>query len=260
VVTRWVRRAPLSDPALAHLVWQAAVGAWPIERDRLQAYALKAAREAGAATSWQEPDERFETALRDMVDTIYDDPALHREVSDFAAAITPPGWVNALGQKLIQLAMPGVPDVYQGTELWDHSLVDPDNRRPVDFAVRREMLARLDDGWLPPVDESGAAKLLITSRTLRLRRQRPELFSRYRPVFGDGRVADHVLAFDRGGVVAVATRLPVGLSRRGGWHDTALPLDGHSWTDVLTNTSYGGSRLAVADLLQTYPVALLVKE
>jgi (1->4)-alpha-D-glucan 1-alpha-D-glucosylmutase len=260
VVRRWVRIAPLADPSLAHLIWQAAVGAWPIERERLQAYAVKAAREAAVATTWQHPDERFEAALSEMVDRIYDDPVLHREVGDFAAAITPPGWSNALGQKLVQLTMPGIPDVYQGTELWDHSLVDPDNRRPVDFGQRRELLGRIDDGWQPPVDDSGAAKLLVTARTLRLRRNRPELFSGYRPAFADGRVAEHVLAFDRGGAVAVATRLPVGLSRHGGWHDTTLFLDGHSWTEVFTNTSYGGSRLAVADLLRTYPVALLVRE
>jgi (1->4)-alpha-D-glucan 1-alpha-D-glucosylmutase len=195
-----------------------------------------------------------------MVDRIYDDPALHREVTDFAASITPPGYSNALGQKAVQLTMPGVPDVYQGSELWDLSLVDPDNRRPVDFGARRELLARIDDGWLPPVDETGAAKLLVTSRALRLRRQRPELFTGYRPVFGEGRVGDHVLAFDRGGAVTVTTRLPVGLSRHGGWGDTTVSLDGHSWTEVFTNTSYGGNRLSVAELLQTYPVALLVKE
>jgi (1->4)-alpha-D-glucan 1-alpha-D-glucosylmutase len=260
VVRRWVRVAPLPDPSMAHLVWQAAVGAWPISRERLLAYAVKAAREAAVATTWQEPNDRFETALREMVDKIYDDPTLNREVAGFAASITPPGWANSLGQKLVQLTMPGVPDVYQGTELWDYSLVDPDNRRPVDFALRRQLLGRLDEGWQPPIDETGAAKLLITSRTLRLRRQRPELFTSYRPVYADGRVADHALAFDRGGVVTVATRLPVGLSRHGGWQDSTLSLDGHSWTEVFTNTSYGGSRLAVADLLHTYPVALLVKE
>jgi (1->4)-alpha-D-glucan 1-alpha-D-glucosylmutase len=260
VVRRWVRVAPLPDPSLAHLIWQAAVGAWPISRERLQAYALKAAREAAVATTWQHPSERFESALRAMVDRIYDDPALHREVADFAVSITPPGWSNSLGQKLVQLTMPGVPDTYQGTELWDYSLVDPDNRRPVEFGVRRELLGRIDEGWQPPIDHSGAAKLLVTSRTLRLRRQRPELFTEYRPVFAEGLVADHVLAFDRGGVVTVATRLPVGLSRHGGWYDTTLSLDAHSWTEVFTNTSYGGSRLAVADVLHRYPVALLVKE
>ena len=260
VVRRWVRIAPLPDPALAHLIWQAAVGAWPISRQRLQAYAVKAAREGGVGTNWLHPDERFEARLAEMVDHIYDDPALHREVGDFAASITPPGRSNSLGQKLVQLTMPGVPDVYQGTELWDHSLVDPDNRRPVDFDRRRELLARIDDGWLPPVDDTGAAKLLVTSRTMRLRRQRPEIFSSYRPVFAEGRVGEHALAFDRGGVVTLATRLPVGLSRHGGWGDTALSLDGHSWTEVFTNASYGGNRLAVAELLHAYPVALLVKE
>jgi (1->4)-alpha-D-glucan 1-alpha-D-glucosylmutase len=260
VVRRWVRVAPLPDPSLAHLIWQAAVGAWPLSRERLQAYALKSAREAATGTTWQHPDEKFEAAVRDMVDKIYDDPALNREVADFAAAITPPGWSNSLGQKLVQLTMPGVPDTYQGSELWDLSLVDPDNRRPVDFGLRRELLGRIDAGWQPPVDDSGAAKLLVTSRALRLRRQRPELFTGYRPAFAEGRVADHVLAFDRGGVVAVTTRLPVGLSRHGGWQDTALSLDGHSWMEVFTNTSYGGNRLSVAEVLHTYPVALLVKE
>ncbi|GLY95909.1 malto-oligosyltrehalose synthase [Actinoplanes sp. NBRC 103695] len=260
LVRRWVRINPLPDPSLAHLVWQAAVGAWPISRERLHAYAVKAAREAAASTTWTRPDEGFETALRAMVDRIYDDPALHDEVARFAATITAPGWSNSLGQKLVQLTMPGVPDVYQGSELWDLSLVDPDNRRPVDFAARRELLARLDDGWLPPVDETGAAKLLVTSRALRLRRRRPELFDGYRPVFAEGRLGEHVLAFDRGGAVTVATRLPVGLSRHGGWQDTTLSLRGNTWTEVLTNTVYGGDRLAVADLLDTYPVALLVKE
>jgi (1->4)-alpha-D-glucan 1-alpha-D-glucosylmutase len=260
VVRRWVRAAPLSDPSLAHLVWQAVVGAWPIERERLQAYALKAAREAAASTTWQQPNEKFETALAALVDQIYDDPALGGEVAGFAASITAPGWVNSLGQKLVQLTMPGVPDTYQGTELWDYSLVDPDNRRPVDFGRRRELLSRIDDGWQPPVDESGAAKLLVTARVLRLRRQRPELFTGYRSVYAEGRVGEHVLAFDLGGVVAVATRLPVGLSRHGGWHDTTLNLDGHSFTEVFTTTSYGGSKLQVADLLRQYPVALLVKE
>jgi (1->4)-alpha-D-glucan 1-alpha-D-glucosylmutase len=260
VVRRWVRAAPLPDPSLAHLIWQAAVGAWPIERERLQAYALKSAREAAVSTTWTQPVERFETALRDMVDRIYDDEALRAQVEEFAAELRVHGWSNSLGQKLVQLTMPGVPDTYQGCELWDYSLVDPDNRRPVDFGRRRELLGRIDGGWLPPIDDSGAAKLLVTSRVLRLRRQRPELFSTYRPMFAEGRTSEHVLAFDRGGVVAVATRLPVGLSRHGGWQDTALSLPGQSWTEVFTNTTYGGSRLAVSDLLHTYPVALLVKE
>ncbi|GAA0809836.1 malto-oligosyltrehalose synthase [Spirilliplanes yamanashiensis] len=260
VVRRWVRQAPLSDPALAHLVWQAAVGAWPIERERLQAYALKAAKEAGASTTWQQPDADFERALREMVDRIYDDPDIGADVAAFAAEITTAGWHNSLGQKLLQLTMPGVPDTYQGTELWDNSLVDPDNRRPVDFAARREMLASLDGGWQPPVDETGAAKLLVVSRTLRLRRDRPDLFTGYTPVYGDGVCAEHLVGFDRGGAVALATRLPVGLSRRGGWQDTTVTLPGHTYTEVFTGATVAGSRTSVASLLETYPVALLVRQ
>ncbi|HEX8629551.1 MAG TPA: malto-oligosyltrehalose synthase, partial [Catenuloplanes sp.] len=259
-VERWHRLAPLADPALAHLVWQAAVGAWPIERERLAGYAEKAAREASVSTSWTEPSKEFETALRALVDRIYDDPELHADLAAFAAALDGPGWSNGLGQKLVQLAMPGVPDVYQGAELWDTSLVDPDNRRPVDFARRRELLARLDDGWQPPVDASGAAKLLVVSRVLRLRRDRPELFGDYRPVRADGAAAEHLFAFDRGGVVAVCTRLPIELADRGGWRDTSLSLPGQAWLDQLTGRRFTASRLTVSELLDPYPVALLVSE
>ncbi|MFJ5666433.1 malto-oligosyltrehalose synthase [Micromonospora sp. LA-10] len=256
-VADWMSRAPLADPALAHLLWQTAVGAWPIERERLHGYAEKAAREASVATSWADPDPAFEHELHALVDRMYDDPELHAQITAFAAEITPPGWSNALGQKLVQLAMPGVPDVYQGTELWENSLVDPDNRRPVDFAVRRDMLARLDAGRRPEVAADGAAKLLVVSRTLRLRRDRPDLFGGYRPVPVRGPAAAHAVAFDRGGAVAVATRLPLRLARSGGWRDTALSLPVHERTDLFTGRVYSGSELLLDDLLSTYPVALL---
>ena len=246
-------------PAFGYFLAQTLVGAGPVERERLHAYAEKAMREASDGTTYTDVDETYEAAVHAAVDAAYDEPQLRAAWDDLVAAVTPHGWTNALGQKLVQLTMPGIPDVYQGTELWDHSLVDPDNRRPVDFGARRDLLRRLDEGWQPPIDDTGAAKLLVTSRTVRLRRQRPELFTGYRPVFAEGPTAEHVFAFDRGGAVAVATRLPVGLSRHGGWRDTVLSLPGQSWTEVFTNTSYGGNRLAVADLLQSYPVALLVK-
>ncbi|MEV5694363.1 malto-oligosyltrehalose synthase [Micromonospora globbae] len=257
LVAGWTARVPLPDPAFAHLLWQTAVGAWPIERERLHAYAEKAAREAAVSTSWTDPDAAFERALHAVVDRMYDDPELHAELTAFAREITPAGWSNSLGQKLVQLALPGVPDTYQGTELWDNSLVDPDNRRPVDVDVRRELLARLDAGWRPPVDAGGAAKLLVVSRTLRLRRDRPELFTGYRPVPAHGPAARHAVAFDRGGALAVATRLPLRLTRDGGWRDTFLSLPGHTVTDMFTGRVYSGSELLVHDLLSTYPVALL---
>jgi (1->4)-alpha-D-glucan 1-alpha-D-glucosylmutase len=253
---RWSKAAPLSDPGFALLLWQTIAGAWPIERERLHAYLEKAAREAAVSTSWDDPDRDFEAAMRAVVDRAYDDEALRTDIAAFVKEITPYGWSNSLGQKLVQLAMPGVPDTYQGTELWDNSLVDPDNRRPVDFDARRDLLARLDAGWLPPVDATGAAKLLVTSRVLRARRDRP--FTGYSPASVDGPAAEHAVAFDRGGVVAVATRLPARLAFRGGWGESKLALAPGRWTDALTGRTWQARRVPLSEVLSAYPVALLV--
>jgi len=255
-VDRWSAAAPVPDPPTAHLLWQTVAGTWPIERERLGAYMRKATREASTRTSWADPDEAYEAAVRAAVDAAYDDPALRADIDEFVAGITPAGWSNALGQKLVQLLMPGVPDVYQGTELWDNALVDPDNRRPVDFEARRRLLARIDGGWRPPVDSVGAAKLLVVSCALRARRGRA--LTDYRVLAADGPAADHCLAFDRGELVVVATRLPLALARRGGWGNTTLALPDGAWRDALTGTPVSGPR--VRDLLATYPVALLEAE
>lgn len=244
------------------LLYQAVVGSWPASRERLHAYAEKAAREAAEATGWWDPDAAFEARMHAVVDAVFDDPAVHGLVADFVAEIAPAGWSNSLAAKLLQLTAPGVPDVYQGSELWETSLVDPDNRRPVDFDGRRRMLASLDSGFasgdLPPVDESAAAKLLVTSRALRLRRDRPELFTRYTPMEVVGAASDHAIAFDRGGALSVATRLPVGLARRGGWADTVLLRHGGPTMDALTGRVFDGSVIRLDHLLATYPVALLI--
>ncbi|MDQ7909260.1 malto-oligosyltrehalose synthase [Phytohabitans sp. ZYX-F-186] len=259
---RWTKAAPLpagpdsNRGALALLLWQTVAGAWPIERERLHAYLEKAAREASVSTSWSDPDRDFEAAMHGAVDRAYDDEALRADITAFVVSITGYGWSNSLGQKLVQLAMPGVPDTYQGTELWDNSLVDPDNRRPVDFGARRDLLARLDAGWLPPVDETGAAKLLVTSRVLRARRDRP--FTGYSPVSVEGSAAEHAVAFDRDGVVAVATRLPAKLAFRGGWGGTKLALAPGRWTDALTGRTWQARRVPLSEVLSAYPVALLV--
>ena len=144
------------------------------------------------------------------------------------------------------------------------SLVDPDNRRAVDFAARAEMLARIDSafeaGELPAVDASGAAKMLVTSRALRVRRYRAELFTRYTPLTVVGSAAQHAIAYDRGGVQAVATRLPVGLEALGGWQDTVLLRPAVPAVDLLTGRRFEGGEVPLADLLATYPVALLANE
>jgi (1->4)-alpha-D-glucan 1-alpha-D-glucosylmutase len=257
--------APLDDAVLADLLWQAIIGARPASRERLHAYAEKASREAGDSTTWTEPDEDFERRMHALVDAAFDDPAVVAVLDALDERIDAAGWSNGLGQKLVQLTAPGVPDVYQGTESWDRSLVDPDNRRPVDYTERRHVLAELDgpddDGpeQLPAIGIDGAAKLLVTSRALRLRRDHPELFTRYLALEATGSAADHVLAFDRGGAVTIATRLPIGLERVGGWGDTlvhAVPLDR---VDLLTGRSVPAGRgIALAELLTDYPVALLV--
>ncbi len=132
--------------AFGYFLAQTLVGAGPIERDRMHAYAEKAMREAADGTTWTEPDADFEAAVHAAVDRAYDDPALRAAWDQLDTLVTAPGWVNALGQKLVQLTMPGIPDVYQGTEVWEDSLVDPDNRRPVDFAALRDLLAQVRPG------------------------------------------------------------------------------------------------------------------
>ncbi|MFJ2551131.1 malto-oligosyltrehalose synthase [Microbacterium sp. NPDC087591] len=244
------------------LLWQAVVGAWPIAPDRVLAYAQKAAREAAEATGWQHPDAVFEEGLAAIADA--SGAAARATVDRFVAEIDGFGRSNSLSAKLLQLAGPGVPDVYQGTELWDHSLVDPDNRRPVDFAARARLLRELDvdvaRGVLPPIDDSGRAKLLVTSRTLRLRRDNPELFALYRPAVAVGPASAHAVAVDRGGVTVVATRLPVALARLGGWGETQLLRRDVAAVDVLTGRRIEPGPVRLAELLADYPVALLVDD
>jgi (1->4)-alpha-D-glucan 1-alpha-D-glucosylmutase len=151
--------------------------------------------------------------------------------------------------------------VYQGSEFWERSLTDPDNRRPVDFAQRVKELASIDAGALPAAGTE-TSKLLVTSRALRLRRDRPGLFQGYTPVTASGAAAKHLLAFHRGtpgalGALTLATRLPVGLERDGGWRDTAVELPA-AMRDELTGARYPAGTVSVAAVLGTYPVALLV--
>jgi (1->4)-alpha-D-glucan 1-alpha-D-glucosylmutase len=250
--------APMGDGPFENLFWGSAVGSWPLSRERLHAYAEKASREAGVSTTWNDPNERFEDRMHAAVDAAFDNPELHALLEDFVARVAPYGWSNSLSAKLIQLTAPGVPDVYQGSELWETSLVDPDNRRPVDFDERRLYLAAIDAGARPAIDETGAAKLLVTSRALRTRRDRPELYTRYAALDAFGEAARHAVAFDRGGAVTIATRLPVGLEARGGWGDTTVLLPGHPFEDVITGSRVEGGEVRLAEVLARYPVALLI--
>ncbi|MET0577460.1 MAG: malto-oligosyltrehalose synthase, partial [Ilumatobacteraceae bacterium] len=251
---------PIGDRPLEQLLWQAIIGAWPASRDRLHAYAEKASREAGMSTTWTAPDPEFEAAMHALVDRAFDDEHVGEILAGLLDTIRVPGWSNSLAAKLIQLTAPGVPDVYQGSELWETSLVDPDNRRPVDFDLRRRLLATIGTGPIPAVDEVGTAKLVVTSRALRARRDRPELFTAYKPVATVGPAALHAVAFDRGGAITVATRLPIGLQARGGWADTEILVPSRPTVDVMTGRRVAGGRIPLGDLLADAPVALLVPD
>ncbi|GAA1932248.1 malto-oligosyltrehalose synthase [Nocardioides marmoribigeumensis] len=261
VLDQLLAAVPLPDPAFGNLLWQAVVGCWPASRERLHAYAEKAMREAGDRTQWTAPDEAYEAVVHAAVDAAYDDPRVRALVEEVAAELAAPGWSNSLTAKLLTLTVPGVPDVYQGSELWEQSLVDPDNRRPVDYERRADLLRDLRLGRRPDrpekLDDDGSAKLLLTHLALSVRRDRPELLTRFSPLEVVGEAAEHAVAFDRGGVVAVGTRLPVGLERRGGWGDTTVALPPGQWRDRLTGKVWQGY-VALADLLAKLPVALLV--
>ena len=254
--------APLPDPGFGSLLWQAVIGSWlpsdPDLRARLHGYAEKAMREAGDRTTWTEPDEEYEAAVHAAVDAAFDRDDVRAVIEDLLPHVVGPGWVNALSAKLLGLTIPGVPDVYQGSELWEQSLVDPDNRRSVDFDRRQDLLRAAEWSRLgTALDDPGVAKLRVTHAALSLRRDRPELFGSYAPVAASGSAADHVLAYDRGGAIAVVTRLPVGLAARGGWGDTELRLPDGRWRDVIADRP---ASARVGELLDGYPVALLVED
>ncbi|GAB3271678.1 malto-oligosyltrehalose synthase [Microbacterium lacusdiani] len=253
-------RAPLGDGPLEALLWASILGAWPLSRERAHAYAEKAAREAGTGTTWTAPDEEFETRLHALVDAAFDDDVARTALEECVAFVQAAGWSNSVSAKLLQLTAPGVPDVYQGSELWNRSLVDPDNRLPVDYDARRAILEGIGSGELPELDETGAAKLLVTTRALHARRDRPELFTRYAGLEVVGAATDHAIAFDRGGAVTVATRLPIGLERRGGWGDTVVLVPPGRYTETITGESVQGGAVGLAGLLARYPVALLLRE
>ena len=276
-LTRLLELVPLPDRGFGNLLWQAVLGSWPAStegvgdfRERLHGYAEKAMREAGDHTTWTEVDTEFEAAVHRAVDAAFDRPEVREVLDGLLAEAAAPGWSNALSAKLLTLTLPGVPDTYQGSELWEQSLVDPDNRRPVDFGVRESMLKQLRAGERPPLAagavDDGSAKLLLTHVALTARRDHPELFTSYTPLTAQGPGAAHVLAYDRGGAVAVATRLPVGLAAKGGWHDTALELPAGVWVDLLTDRRFrpgehsAEGTVPLAEVLADYPVALLVRD
>ena len=251
------------DPRMELLLLQTLVGAQPLSVERAVAYMAKATKEAKRHTSWTDPVPDYDHAVEAFVYAVLGDDVLMEEVAAFADSLVEPGRVNSLTQKLVTLTAPGVPDLYQGTELWDLSLVDPDNRRPVDLAERARLLAELPvlsvEAIAARADE-GLTKLQVVHAALRLRAHRPQWYDggSYRRLDARGSAARHLFAFVRGGhAVTVTTRLPIGLGALGGWGDTTLDLPPGEWYDVINRRRHGGGQVPVSDLLSPLPVALL---
>ena len=241
-----------------------AAGAEVISADRLTKYLTKAIREAKLHTSWTAPDEAYEEAVLEFATACLANPEVAAALDAFTELTFPSVRANVLGQKLIQLTMPGVPDLYQGCEVVDLSLVDPDNRRPIDYYRRAGVLGSL---MMNPPADLDAEKLLVTSRALLLRRDHPEAFrgpdADYRPVSLN---TGHAVVFERGYkdsetpvAIAVATRVQSGLNETG-WGDAELVLPNLRFLDVLSGQEYSGGATPLADILATLPVALLVHQ
>jgi (1->4)-alpha-D-glucan 1-alpha-D-glucosylmutase len=282
--------APVPGANTEYLVYQTLVGAWPIEAERLTAYLLKAVREAKSHTSWINPNARYDEALARFAEAILDpqrSAAFLDDFTTFQARIAHFGTINSLAQTLVKVTAPGVPDFYQGTELWDLSLVDPDNRRPVDWKLRQRLLADLQHALATRLDRAALAhelwlkkedarvKLFLVHEALALRRTRDVLFAAgaYRPLETRGALAEHVCAFARvAGEAAVVTVVPRLLARRGGeappfgtdyWQDTHLELPaevGRRFRNVLTGEVVEGATPPLGGLLARFPVALLDRE
>ncbi|MBV5246430.1 malto-oligosyltrehalose synthase [Mycolicibacterium sp. PAM1] len=255
MVQGWESGTPSPDRSTGLFLWQNIFGVWPADgavtdehRQRLHGYAEKAIREAALHTTWNDPDEAFEGAVHTWLDSIIDGP-VGVELSALVARLDPHGRSDALGQKLIALTAPGIPDIYQGTELWEDSLVDPDNRRPVDYGARRKALQSLDH-----------PKMRVVRAALQARAERPDTFlsGGHRPLSASGEHATHLVAYLRGeDILVAASRWTVRLAETG-WGATTLTLPDGTWTDRLTGVTHTGA-VPAADLFADLPVALLVR-
>ena len=262
-LNRRYRRENLPDRNAEYLLYQTLVGAWPIETERMVAYMEKASREAKAHTSWTDPNPDYDDALRAFVEGILGDAEFTGDLQNFVKPLVEPGRINSLGQTLIKLTAPGIADFYQGTELWDLSLVDPDNRRPVDYDLRRRLLVELktmrpEEIWRR-IDD-GLPKLWVIHQTLKVRHE-GHFFApgdSYRALFARGAKSAHVIAFVRGErSITVVPRFNLKLADD--WCDTAIEIPAVHWRNELTGDKLKGGEIRITQLLKHFPVALLTR-
>jgi (1->4)-alpha-D-glucan 1-alpha-D-glucosylmutase len=259
------RRNQWPDRNIEYLFYQTLVGAWPLSTERAVAYMEKAAREARQHTSWAKRIAAYDAALVRFVTTTLEDPEFRKDLQGFIAPLMAAGYLNSLAQTLVKATAPGVPDFYQGCDLWDLSLVDPDNRRPVDFELRKRLLAEMrtlsaEEIWQRR--DTGLPKIWLMRQALTLRWNRPELFDgsgRYDTLAVHGVKAEHAVVFVRGGsAITIVPRLVLGLN--GDWADTAVEVPEGAWRNELTGEDVPGGRVQLAGLLRKFPVALLVRK
>jgi (1->4)-alpha-D-glucan 1-alpha-D-glucosylmutase len=270
--TRWARMNEVLKPHRTpennteYFLYQTLVGAWPISEERLQAYMEKAVREAKEQTSWTQQNAEFEDGLRGFIHEILQSQEFVADLEAFVGEVKEAGRANSLAQSLLRYTAPGVPDTYQGGELWDFRLVDPDNRSAVDYAERQGMLNELKAGMRPEQilerAETGLPKLWLAYKALHLRGEHPEWFqaeAEYTPLFATGSKAEHVIAFTRAQrVLTVAPRWRLMLGE--GWTGTTFDIPLGTWRNVLTGDAIEGGRVPMEELLARFPVALLVLE
>jgi (1->4)-alpha-D-glucan 1-alpha-D-glucosylmutase len=268
-VQRWSSQNASHDPnhvidkGTQWFLYQTLVGAWPITAERLRLYMQKAMREAKVRTSWVANNEEYETALNSYIDGIIADKAFTTDLESFVADIADAGRINSLSQTLIKYTAPGVPDLYQGGELWDFSLVDPDNRRPVDYQRRKQLLAEMASMDVAQVQAragEGLPKLWLIRHALQLRNEHPALFgehAKYTPIRATGEHAERVVAYLRGEeVVTIAQRY---CHRAQPWGDTAINIPEGSWKNQLTGEVLRGGAVRVDATLKSFPAALLFR-
>jgi (1->4)-alpha-D-glucan 1-alpha-D-glucosylmutase len=240
--------------------------------ERLESYMIKAVREGKEQSSWSNPNTANETGLQRFVGSALDASRPNLFLADFynfVELLAPLGAISSLSQLVLKLTVPGVPDIYQGGELWDLSLVDPDNRRPVDWNSRRRMLSAIGEGCAANVAtqwQDGRTKLFVTSTLLASRRSHPELFAEgdYQPLEATSSGSDHLCAFIRSRgeerLAVAVPRLVYRLYRDGtaDWGATTLVLPPGTWRDVFTGERFdGGIDLRISRLLADLPVAVL---
>jgi (1->4)-alpha-D-glucan 1-alpha-D-glucosylmutase len=259
-------RPSILDGRTENILWQTLAGTWqedgPIEGSRLTEYLTKALREAKSHTTWTAPDQAYEQAVLVHAVDVRDQPAVQELFDGWSRRTAPGVRATTLGTKLVQLTLPGVADVYQGTEVPAVALVDPDNRRPVDFTELAASLERLESH---PPRGLAEEKLLVTSRALRVRRDESGAFvgpeAGYLPLPSS---SGNALAFARTAAqepraITVVTRLALELERLHGWGEHTVALPDGPWLDVLTGRTIDGGLVGLGTLLEPLPVALLVR-